>query len=96
MKHRLPRPTGAPLKMLLAELRAANKPIEFASQSRVEPGFSGFFFALTEGEIAAAEILGSRHRVALYNKPAGALLLSSVQEIVQRAKSSNWQLSVQL
>lgn len=70
--------------------------IKSASQSRVKPGFAGFFFALTEGEIAAAEVLGSKHRVALYNKLTGELLLSSVQEVILRARSSNWQLSVQL
>jgi hypothetical protein len=70
--------------------------IKSASQSRVKPGFAGFFFALTEGEIAAAEVLGSKYRVALYNKLTGELQLSSVQEIITRARSSNWQLSVQL
>ena len=70
--------------------------IKSASQSRVKPGFAGFFFALTEGEIAAAEVLGSKHRVALYNKLTGELQLSSVQEIITRARSSNWQISVQL
>ena len=33
MKHWLPRPTGAPLKVLLAELRAANKPIKSAGSN---------------------------------------------------------------
>jgi hypothetical protein len=70
--------------------------IKSASQSRVKPGFAGFFFALTEGEIAAAEVLGSKHRVALYNRLTGELQLTSVQEIITRARSSNWQLSVQL
>lgn len=70
--------------------------IKSASQARVKPGFAGFFFALTEGEMAAAEILGPRHRVALYNKLTGELVLSSVQDILARARSSNWQLSVQL
>ena len=70
--------------------------IKSASQRRVKPGFAGFFFALTEGEIAAAEVLGSMHRVALYNKLTGELVLSSVQEIITRARSSNWQMSVQL
>jgi hypothetical protein len=70
--------------------------IKSASQARVKPGFAGFFFALTEGEMAAAEVLGSRHRVALYNKLTGELQLSSVQDILARARSSNWQLSVQL
>lgn len=70
--------------------------IKTASQARVRPGFGGFFFALTEGEIAAAEALQSRHRVALYNKLTGELLLTSVPEILARTKSMNWQLSVQL
>jgi hypothetical protein len=70
--------------------------IKSASQSRVKPGFAGFFFALTEGEIAAAEVLGPKHRVALYNKLTGELQLTSVQEIITRARSSNWQVSVQL
>ena len=70
--------------------------IKTASQSRVKPGFAGFFFALTESEIVAAEQLGLRHRVALYNKLTGELLLTSVSEILTRKKSSTWQLSVQL
>ena len=70
--------------------------IKTASQSRVKPGFSGFFFALTEGEMIAAELLGERHRVALYNKLTGELLLTSVPDILSRSKSFNWQLSVQL
>ena len=70
--------------------------IKSANQARVKPGFSGFFFALTESEIVAAEALGKRHLVALYNKLTGELCLTSVPEILARAKSSNWQLSVQL
>lgn len=70
--------------------------IKSASQPRVKPGFSGFFFALTESEISAADQLGARHRVALYNKVTEELLLTSVAEIIARAKSSTWQLSVQI
>ena len=70
--------------------------IKTATQSRVKPGFGGFFFALTESEITAAEILGARHRVALFNRLTGEVLLTSVSEILAKAKSSNWQLSVQL
>lgn len=70
--------------------------IKSASQPRVKPGFGGFFFALTEGEMVTAEALGSRHRVALYNKLRGELQLTSVPEILTRARSSNWQLSVKL
>lgn len=70
--------------------------IKTANQPRVKAGFDGFFFALTENEIAAADALGARHRVALYNKISGEILLTSVPEIVARAKSSTWQFSVQL
>lgn len=70
--------------------------IKTANQSRVKAGFGGFFFALTENEIAAADALGERHRVALYNKISGEILITSVSEIVGRAKSSTWQFSVQL
>lgn len=70
--------------------------IKTANQRRVKPGFSGFFFALTAAEIEASKALGLRHRVALYNKITGELLLTSVPEILARASSSNWQLSVQL
>ncbi len=82
-------------------IRAALPSMEFieiktANQARVKAGFTGFFFALTESEITAAEVLGAKHRVALYNKATGELLLTSVPEILSRAKSSTWQLSVQL
>lgn len=83
------RPAIHPAAVKLIEIKSA-------SQARVKPGFAGFFFALTEGEIVAAEALGSRHRVALYNKLTGELQLTSVPEILARARSSNWQLSVQL
>lgn len=70
--------------------------IKTANQARVRPGFAGFFFALTESEIAAAAALGERHRVALYNNLTGELLMTSVPEIIARATSTNWQVSVQL
>lgn len=70
--------------------------IKTANQARVRPGFHGFFFARTESEIAAAEQLGARHRVALYNALTGKLLITSVPEIIARSRSMNWQLSVQL
>ena len=70
--------------------------IKTASQARVRPDFSGFFFALTEGELVAAEALGDRHRVMLLNRATGTMLLTSVPEILARARSTNWQVSVQL
>jgi hypothetical protein len=70
--------------------------IKTANQARVGADFSGYFFALTEAEILAAELLRDRHRVALYNNKTGALLMTSVGEILTRARSTNWQVSVQL
>ena len=70
--------------------------IKTANQTRTRPDFSGFFFALTEGEIKAAEALGDRHRVMLVNRITGATLLTSVPELLTRARSTNWQVSVQL
>ena len=70
--------------------------IKTANQARVQPGFGGFFFAVTENEIEAADQLKERHRVALYNKKTGELLITSVPEIINRARSTNWQVSLQL
>lgn len=70
--------------------------IKTANQARVKPGFAGYFFALTEAEIAASDLLRERHRVALFNKQTGELMLTSIPEILNRAKSMNWQVSVQL
>jgi hypothetical protein len=76
-------------QMIVIEIKTANQP-------RVKSDFSGFFFALTESEIAAAAALGPRHRVALRNNLTNETLLTSVPDIITRAKSSSWQLSVQL
>ena len=76
-------------RLVFIEIKTSNQP-------RVGGDFSGFFFALTEAEIAASEALGERHRVVLFNKRTGDSLLTSVPEILRRAKSMNWQLSVQL
>lgn len=70
--------------------------IKTANQARVKEDFSGFFFALTEKEIQASEALKDRHRVLLYNKETGQMLLTSIPDILARTKSMNWQLSVQL
>jgi hypothetical protein len=70
--------------------------IKSASQERVKEGFGGLFFVLTVGEINAAEQLGERHRVALHNTNSGEVLMTSVAEILSRARSMTWQVSVQL
>jgi hypothetical protein len=75
--------------MVFIEIKTSNQP-------RVKAGFQGFFFALTESEIAAADQLGAQHKVALFNRLTGELLITSVPEILNRSKSLNWQVSVQL
>ena len=70
--------------------------IKTSRQERVRSSFCGFFFAFTESEIAAADQLAHRHKVALFNQITGELLLTSVSEILSRAKSMTWQVSVQL
>ena len=50
--------------------------IKTANQERVKEDFTGFFFALTESEIAASKALGARHKVALFNKKTGFILIS--------------------
>lgn len=70
--------------------------IKTANQDRVKENFTGFFFALTESEIAASEALGTQHKVALFNKKTGVIRMTTVPEIIGRAKSMNWQVSVQL
>ncbi|MEW8294038.1 MAG: hypothetical protein AB2715_05210 [Candidatus Thiodiazotropha sp.] len=70
--------------------------IKTANQERVKDDFTGFFFALTESEIAASEILQERHKVALFNKRTGVIKMTTVPEIISCAKSTNWQVSVQL
>jgi hypothetical protein len=76
-------------KMIFIEIKTANQP-------RVRPGFNGFFFALTESEIAAADQLGDRHKVALFNRVTDELLITSIPEILKRSRSVTWQVSVQL
>lgn len=76
-------------KMKFIEVKTAN-------QKRVKHDFSSFFFALTEGEINAAEVLGYRHGVLLINRATNASLLTTVPEILARARSTTWQVSVQL
>ena len=70
--------------------------IKSSNQERVQPDFTGFFFSLTEKEIEAADLLGNRHIVALYNRQTDAIRLTTVAEIFRRTKSTNWQVSVQL
>jgi hypothetical protein len=70
--------------------------VKTATQKRVKPDFSLFFFALTEGEIKAAEVLGNRHGVLLIHRATSASLLTTVPEILARARSTTWQVSVQL
>jgi len=66
-------------------------------QSRVQPGLSGFFIALTAREIVAAEALGPRHLWPCATQThRGAATNTSPPAILARTEPSNGQLSVQL
>lgn len=75
--------------MTFIEIKTTNK-------ESVKDDFSGYFFAFTEGELSAAEQLKERHQVALVNRRTGNILMSSVPQLLERARSMNWQVSVQL
>lgn len=85
---------GASLRNAVRELVFVE--IKTANQARVREDFSGYFFAFTEGEVQAAEVLGVRHKVILHNKLTGTTLVTSIPELLARARSTNWQVSVQL
>ncbi|PMK16019.1 hypothetical protein [Vibrio splendidus] len=70
--------------------------IKTTNKESVKEDFTGYFFAFTEGELHAAEQLGERHKVALVNKRTDNIVMSSVPELLARAKSMNWQVSIQL
>lgn len=81
--------TNALPNMIFLEVKTANKEI-------VQPGFGRFFFAFTEHEISASKQLGQCYRVVLYNSRTKELLITSLQEVMARAGSSTWQVSIQL
>ncbi|HBR1029607.1 TPA: hypothetical protein L9K80_003286 [Klebsiella quasipneumoniae subsp. similipneumoniae] len=71
--------------------------LKTCNQKRVtNPDFRNFFFAITENEIVASELLGNRHIVVLHNKITGDKLVTTIPEIINRANSKNWQLSISL
>jgi len=88
--------------MDISSLSAILKSITFielktCNQKRVTtPDFKNFFFAITENEIIASELLGDRHKVVLHNKITGHKLITTIPEIINRSNSKNWQLSVSL
>jgi len=70
--------------------------IKTTKKESVKDDFSGYFFALSEGEIAASEALGERYQVILYNYVQKKYLKTTVADILSRSKSRTWQLSLQL
>lgn len=70
--------------------------VKTATQDRVKAGFANFFFAFTENEISAAAQLGARYKVALYNSRTKELVIASLPDIMARAGSTTWQVSIQL
>ncbi|WP_410014865.1 hypothetical protein [Sodalis sp. C49] len=64
--------------------------LKTCNQKRVTtPDFKNFFFAITENEITASELLGDRHKVVLHNKMTGDKLVTTIHEIINRANSKN-------
>jgi len=70
--------------------------VKTATQDHVKEGFANFFFDFTENEISAASQLGARYKVALYNSRTRELLIASLPDIMARAGSTTWQVSIQL
>jgi len=70
--------------------------IKTTKKESVKDDFSGYFFALSEGEIAASEALEERYQVILYNYVQKKYLKTTVADILSRSKSRTWQLSLQL
>jgi hypothetical protein len=70
--------------------------IKSTSKEKVKPGFGGYYFAFTESEMEAAEALGAQHMVLLVNTITGEKLATTIPELLKRASSKTWQMSVQL
>ncbi len=70
--------------------------IKTTDKEDVDENFSGHYFSITENEIAASEALGDQYRVVLFHKSTELMRMISVSEILARAKSMSWQVSVQI
>lgn len=70
--------------------------IKSTSKEKVKPGFGGYYFAFTESEMEAAEALGTQHMVLLVNTITGERLATSIPDLLKRASSKTWQMSIQL
>ncbi|MEZ9266208.1 hypothetical protein AB4508_07595 [Vibrio splendidus] len=70
--------------------------IKTTKRKNVTDNFTGYYFGLTESEIDASKVLGDRHKVLLFNLNNRNTLFTSVPEILDRAKSQTWQVSVQI
>lgn len=70
--------------------------VKTCTQERADDGFGRFLFGFPYAEIRAAEILGDRYIVVLYNSLTGQIRESSLPDLLGRASSKAWQLTVQL
>ncbi|WP_108944122.1 hypothetical protein [Shewanella halifaxensis] len=70
--------------------------IKTTNNTSVKEDFTGYFFAFTQGELSASEQLGVRYAIALVNRRTKNIEMSSVPKLLVKAKSMNWQVSVQL
>ena len=70
--------------------------VKSTDRASIPEDFSGYFFAITENEIDASIILGEQYRVLLINKVTGYKKWTTVQALLERAKSKTWQVSLNL
>lgn len=67
-------------QLVLLEVKATNR-------VAVPRDFTGFFFAITTGELLAAQKLGERYRFALVHLVHREVRLSSLRELMRRTKA---------
>jgi len=70
--------------------------VKTCTQIRADESFGNFLFSFPETEIRAAELLGDRYVVILYNKLTEKTLRTSIPELIARTSSTAWQLTLQL
>ena len=70
--------------------------VKTCTQDRADGGFGKFLFTIPVSELRAAEILGDRFIMVLYNQNTGQTLETSAEALLARASSTNWVLQIQL
>lgn len=71
--------------------------VKTSKQTRTKADFSNFLFSITHKEERVAEAVGpEKHRVVLVNSLTGVTCVTSIKELLLRAKSISRQITVQL